>query len=189
MSEISSSKSRKSSFRLVPNQNSTPPKWLNHVLAGSWFVGLFLIYWMYQITDISLGALFKWFLFFAVIATLIPFKWVRKKIDIEYSQLIAVNIIGLGPICTSLFLVCNLLFSPSKVTSDYAIWHFERSKEPFENNFLVIDLKEKALLDQPKFRRFDYTQNIENVMNYDSIQMTISKGAFGFDVLTDYNFH
>ncbi len=189
MSEISPTKSKPIGFTISEKKEVEIPKWLNLTMAAFWFIGLFLMYWMYQITDISLGELFKWFLFFAVILTLVPFKYVRKKFEIDKSQLIALNVIGFGPIFTSLFLICNLVFSTSKVTTEYEIWHFERSKVPFENNFLVVDLKENALIDQPKFRRFDYTQHIENVMTYDSIRMTISHGAFGFDVMTDFTFH
>ena len=163
------------------------PAWLNFpfILASAWFVGLFMLYWMYQITDISFTETVKWLLVFAVAFTLVPYKYVLKIVTIEYSHLLALNVIGFGPFFTGLFLVLNMLFASPPTVKTYVIERSGRSVVPFENHFILVELENGALEAQRKFRLFDeaYSQDIRDA---GFIKYTISPGLFGYDVLEDY---
>ena len=165
------------------------PWWVTPVLAGTWFVGLFVIFWMYQTTDISLVEILKWFVLFAVVLTLIPYKWVLKFIKIEYSQLLAINFIGLGPFLTSLFLIFNSLFAPLSTTTTYGVNSFVLSDSGFENDYLFVVLEGDSLKDQPKLRRFEYSHFKIVVQESDSLELTIKKGLFGYDVRDGFRFY
>ena len=163
------------------------PSWLNFsfVLASAWFIGLFLLYGMYQYTDIHFFETIKWLFLFALAFTMIPYKLVLKVITIDYSHLLALNLIGFGPFFTGMFLLLNFVFASQTTINTYAIVDTMKSVIPFENSFIFIDLEDGALKDQRKFRRFDVAY-LDDFKEADSITYTISKGLFGYDVLNDY---
>ena len=82
-----------------------------------------------------------------------------------------------------------MVFASSPTTERHEIINFSRSKEPFENNYVVITLDHNALENQPKFRRFEYSSTLEELMKVDSISYTIQQGLFGYEVRTDYAFY
>jgi hypothetical protein len=166
-----------------------PSKFRAPILALSWFSGLILLYWMYQNTTISFLETVKWYVFFSVVFTLIPLKWIRKFAPLDFSHFLAINIIGMGPVCSGLFLTLNMVFASSPTTENHEIINFSRSKEPFENNYVVITLDHNALENQPKFRRFEYSSTLEELMKVDSISYTIQQGLFGYEVRTHYAFY
>lgn len=155
------------------------------LMALGWFAGIFLLYWMYQYTDITFTDTVKWFVFFSVILTVIPYKWILKYLTIEYSQLIALNIIGFGPMFTGLFLTLNMALADKPTVTTYAIKTTGVSSQPFENHFVMVILKDNALQKQTRFRRFDQVY-LQDFLRSDSITYTISNGLFGYDVLVDY---
>jgi len=163
------------------------PHWLNFgfILATSWFLGIFILFRMYQFTDISFTETLKWFAFFAVVVTLIPYKWVLKVVTIEYTQLLGLNIIGFGPFFTGIFLLFNMVFASNPTTNTFAITDSAPSQILFENHYIVVELEGDALKDKPKFRRFDQAY-LQDIRDSDSIIYTISSGVFGYDVLEDY---
>tara|TARA_R110002050_G_scaffold149463_1_gene276074 strand:+ start:121947 stop:122516 length:570 start_codon:yes stop_codon:yes gene_type:complete len=175
-------------LKLDQPAESPPPKWLPFAMAASWFGGLFLLFWMYSLTDISLTETLKWFAFFALILTLIPYKMTVRLLPIEFHFMVVINIMGLGPVLTSLFLVINFIFASSPVEHNHPIKHFHAGKEGFNGSDLVLVLKDNALANQKKFRSFDYGQYVDEVLDSKVYKCTIKSGLFGYDVLVDPNF-
>lgn len=154
-------------------------------MAFGWFGGIFFLYWIYQFTNISFTDILKWFAMFSLILTIIPYKWVLKFLTIEYAHLIALNIIGFGPLLTGLYLFINMVLANHPTTTTYAIESSGMSMRPFENHYMVVKLKDNALQEETRFRRFDQVYLLD-FRNSDSITYIISKGFFGYDVLVDY---
>lgn len=168
--------------------DSTAPKWIPFSMAVSWFGGLMLLFWMYNITDITLTETLKWFALFALIFTLIPYKWTVKLLPVEFHFMVVINIMGFGPIFTSLFLILNLVFASNPITQNHPIRHFHSGKEGFNVNDLVLELEGDALSNQKKFRSFEYGQYVDEVMDSENYVCTIASGFFGYDVLVDFGF-
>jgi hypothetical protein len=174
------------SLELDSIPNPEPPKWLAMVLASSWFIGLLLLFWIYSNTNISFTEILKWFAFFSLIFTLIPYKWMVKILPIDYTFMIVVNVMGLGPSFTSIFLILNMIFSTGAVTESYKIEHYYYG-EGFSKNETIIRLENHALEDMEKFRSFDPAYR-PKIQESETFTITISNGLFGYQVLEDYKF-
>lgn len=164
------------------------PRWLPMVMASSWFIGIILLFFLSSKTDISLIETLKWLVFFALIFTLIPYKWTVKLLPVEFHFMVAINIIALGPILTSMFLVLNFSFSSNPITRTSHIDYYHSGKESFNNNDVVLELEHDALQDQKSFRSFEYGHYIEEIMDHENYTYTIEEGLFGYDVLVDFEF-
>ena len=185
---LSHTKSKEQRLQWQVGNADPSHSWLIPVLAATWFIGLIVMYVMYQKTDISFTQTLKLFALFAVGFTLIPYKWILKVVQIEYSLVLGINIIGIGPLFTSLFLVLNFIFASSMVSNTYEISGCERSINPLENRYVVVVLTDDSYKNQSKLRRFDYVYKLD-ISDSDSITLTIGKGLFGYDVRVDYEFH
>lgn len=166
--------------------NPEPPKWLSMALASSWFIGLLLLFWVYSDTNISFTEILKWFAFFSLIFTLIPYKWMVKVLPIDYTFMIVVNVMGLGPIFTSIFLIVNMIFSTGAVTESHKIEHYYNG-DGFNKNQTIIRLEDSALNEMEKFRSFDPAYR-GLIKESEIFTITISKGLFGYEVMDDYKF-
>ncbi len=131
------------------------PKWIVPFLAGGWLAGLLLLYFLFNVTDITLWQTLKHLLVFSVVFTLIPYKWVVKIIPIDYQFVLILNFLALGPVCTSLFFMSNYIFAHPQQVEIVEITHYERG-EGFDNASIILDLKGQKLKEIPKFRTFDF---------------------------------
>lgn len=156
------------------------PNWVHPTIAGGWFVGLFMIIGGYSVTAITLTETLKWFLLFALIGTLIPFKHILKAVWLDYTYWIAANIIGIGPLLTGAFLLINLLFASGATDTTYAITEVPRIKSPTGGSTTIV-LENNALDDYDKFRTFTY----HDVLFKKSVTYTFKNGLFGYSVLAD----
>lgn len=173
-------------LRLDSINKDLTPKWVVPVMAGGWFTGLLLLFWIYTITDITVWETLKYLLFFSVLLTLIPYRWVVKYLPIDYSFILLLNVFGFGPILTSLFFASNFIFSNPLETKTVQIMHYKRG-EGFNASHTIINLKDNCLQNCPKFRTFDPSSR-EQIVSHKYFSYTLSKGCFGFDVLTYYDF-
>jgi hypothetical protein len=164
------------------------PRWLPMVMAASWFIGMISLFLVSSKTDISLVETLKWFTFFALLFTLVPYKWTVKLLPIEFHFMVIINIMGLGPVLTSLFLMLNLAFATNPVTKTSHIDYYHSGKEAFNGGDLVLELENDALQTQKSFRSFEYGQYIDEIVDHKNYTYTIEKGLFGYDVLVDFKF-
>lgn len=173
-------------LRLDSVDKDLTPKWVVPVMAGGWFTGLLLLFWIYTITDITIWEMLKYLLFFSVLLTLIPYRWIVKYIPIDYPFILSLNLLGFGPILTSLFFTINFLFSSHLETKTAQIIHYKNG-EGFNASHTIINLKNGYLNTCPKFRTFDSSSR-KQIVSHKYFSYTLSKGCFGFDVLTHYDF-
>ncbi|MGB0390057.1 MAG: hypothetical protein ACPGRC_01145 [Salibacteraceae bacterium] len=167
-------------------QKEDIPNWVTVFMASSFFIGLIILFWVYSYTDISIFDTIKFFVFFSVFFTLIPYKWMVKIIPVDYFFMLFINIIGLGPIFTGLFLLVNLLCTGPMLTTTSEIITVDYG-EGFNANNVVITLSNKDLSEIQKFRTFDPTKKIE-IIDSKYYNYTTADGIFGFKVLLDYHF-
>jgi hypothetical protein len=184
MVNIDNNNHKKLRFDLF-NENHTP-SWIVPTIVGAWFVGLILLFWVYSYTQVSLLNTLKYFLFFALLFTLIPYRWTVKVIPMEYHFHLILNFMGIGPVLTSLFFLLNFAFSNHPETHTVRIMNVEYG-EGFNASNTVIQLKEGQLRDAPKFRTFDSAYRLE-ILDSDDFQYTLEEGLFGYKVLSDYSF-
>lgn len=178
---------------IIPNKlgvrnNYAPSNNLLRLLAFTWFASIFALFWLYSITHITLGETLKIFLFFSVVLTLIPYQWISKFLPIDFSFMVALNFIGIGPLLTVLFLLLNLIFATNPQSHTDRITHYHRGETGFTTNDVVIQLKDKHLEEPIKFRSFDYYNTIEILETHPYFQYTIKQGAFGYDVILNTQF-
>jgi hypothetical protein len=188
MRNISPNKSPFNSLELDKIEVVDPPKWIVPTLATSWFLGLIILFWMYAITDILLIEIVKWFTLFSLLFTLIPYKWTVKILPVEFHFMIVLNVVGLGPLFTGLFMFINFLFAANPVSEIKNIISYHHGKEAFNTNDIVLELEDEALENQMKFRSFPYPDYIVEVKQSSKYQYTVKDGLFGYEVLTDYGF-
>ena len=156
------------------------------LMAASWFIGLSILFWMYSCTDIGFFELLKYFIFFSVIFTLLPYKWLVKIIPVDYYFMIIFHFLSVGPILTGVFLLLNFSITSHPVTKTKAIKSVEYG-QGFNVSSTVIELNPSQNPIPTRFRSFDSAKRIE-ILDADSFKFTIEKGLFGFDVLTSYHF-
>ena len=174
------------SLSLDGQKNFQTPKWVIPLMVGSWFLGLLLLFWMYSYTKVTIWEVIKYYVFFAVIFTLIPYKWVVKIIPVDYYFMLFVNILGFGPLFTGIFFCANFMFSNHPTTHTKMIVQVEYG-EGFESRHTIIELEGKALEKFPKFRTFDPATRTE-ILNSYAFTYTLADGLFGYKVLKDYAF-
>lgn len=162
------------------------PQWVTLFMASSWFIGLIVLFWVYQFTQITFLDTLKYLIFFSVFFTLLPYKWMVKIIPVDYLFMLLINLIGFGPLFTSIFLSLNFFITDPKSTQVSKIRNVDYG-EGWNANQTVIELEQNALENCPKFRTFDSAYRME-ILNSDSYHYTTAKGLFGFEVLTDYHF-
>ena len=188
MRNISPNKGTFNPLKMDNTSEPDAPKWLPMAMASSWFIGLILLFWLSSKTDISFTDTLKWFAFFALLFTLIPYKWMVKLLPVEYHFMVIINVMALGPIFTSLFLFLNLAFASNPVTVTSHIDYYHSGNEQFNGNDLILELENDALKEQKTFRSFEYGQYINDVVDNKNYTYTIEKGLFGYDVLVDFKF-
>ena len=168
------------------SKKDTTPKWVVPFLAGGWILGFLALYLLFNVTDISFWETLKYLLLFSVIFTLVPYKWVVKIAPIDYQFVIIINFLALGPICTSLFFLGNLLLASNPQNEIVPITHYEYGIG-FSSSKIIIDLKDGQLSNIPKFRTFDSGYSTDIAYN-ECFEYTIASGFFGYQVLTDFEF-
>lgn len=188
MRTISSYKNKLEPIKFGQVANQAPPDWIVKLLAFSWFLGMGLLFWMYGITNIELTQTFKWFAFFALVFTLIPYKYMVKLIAVDHYFMLAINVVGFGPLFTSLFLILNFTFANNSVTERVEITHFHLGKETFNQNDVVIHLENEALDSIKKFRSFSAEVYYPEILESDYYQYTLKQGLFGYEVLSEFDF-
>ena len=169
----------------LSNKDNTP-KWVVPFLAGGWFTGLLVLYYLFNVTHISIWQTLKYLLVFSVIFTLVPYKWVVKIVPIDYPFVLILNFLALGPICTSLFFIGNFLFHSSTLTETAEIVHYENG-EGFQKSSIILKLKGDKLQNIPKFRTFDASYYKE-IAYHRYLEYRLAEGLFGYQVMTDYEF-
>lgn len=184
MAEISDK--RKRNLQLDKFSEDRIPKWVIPSIAGSWFVGLIALFWVYAYTDITLLETLKYQLFFSVFFTLIPYKLMVKLIPVDHIIMLLINVLGLGPLLTSSFLLLNFFMATNPTTYTATISSVKYGKG-FNAANTVIKLQDNELDKTPKFRTFDSANRME-IIDSEYYQYTISQGLFGFDVLLDHEF-
>jgi len=170
----------------VSPQNA--PDWMVKLLALTWFIGMGFLFWIYSITDIELSQTAKWFAFFALVFTLVPYRIMYQMIPVDYYFMLVINTIGFGPFFTSLFLMLNLIFANHTVTERVRISHFHLGKDAFNQKDVVIHLENKALSNTIKFRSFSSEVYYSDINESNYFNYTIKQGLFGYDVMSDFNF-
>ncbi len=173
-------------LRLEVSKKEHTPKWVVPTMAGGWFSGLLILFWLYSVTAISIWETLKHLLFFSVSFTLIPYKWVVKFIPLDYPFIITLNFLGLGPILTSMFFLANFMLATPIETQVVQIVNTTRG-EGFSATSTVIELKNETLQDYPKFRTFDQGSHLQ-IVTYPYFSYTLSNGLFGYPVLSTYDF-
>lgn len=177
MSQITISKDKSSAFR-SPQQKKDIPSWVAPSIAGFWFIGLFLIWNAYFQTEITWVETSKWYLFFALTGTLIPYKFIIKYVWLEYTYWITAHIVGVGPILTGFFLLLNLTFTGQPSSETYQITEVQ-VPESQEYTIITVKLEDNALEHHPKFRTFDYYQ----IRYHKSITYVFTEGIWGYRVM------
>ena len=162
------------------------PKWVVPFLVGGWFVGLLVLYFLFNLTHISIWQTLKYLLAFSVIFTLVPYKWVVKLVPIDYPFVLILNFFALGPVFTSLFFIGNFLLASPPVTKTAKIIHYAHG-EGFQSSSIVIKLEGNELQNTPKFRTFDASYYKEIAYN-PYVEYSIAEGFFGYQILTHYDF-
>ena len=188
MRTISSYKNKLEPINFGQVANPDPPDWIVKLLAFSWFFGLGLLFWMYGKTNIELTQTFKWFAFFALVFTLIPYKVMVRFIAVDYYFMLAINLVGFGPLFTSIFLILNFAFANHTVTERVEITHFHLGKETFNQNDVVIHLENDALVNIKKFRSFSAEVYYPEIKESDYFKYTLKQGLFGYEVLSEFDF-
>lgn len=168
--------------------NPDPPNWIVKVMVASWFLGLISLFIVYEYTDISFFETVQWFVIFALAFTLIPYKWTVKILPVEFHFMVVINIVGIGPLLTSLFLIVNLAFSSNPVTETKKILDYHHGKEGFAQNDVIIVLEDKTLQNHQKFRSYASGQYANEVFHSSYFTYTVSDGLFGYKVLNEFEF-
>lgn len=153
----------------------------------AFFVGFGLILGFYSITIITLYTLLKLLFTLCAIGLLIPRKWYTKKLQLINYEVYIVNILGVGPFLTGLFLVLNFMLPRNTSTTKHEITErlLEQTKEGKVT--LYLTLKNNAYNNNPKIIEFD-GKSVVDATNHNYLQITTKKGLFGFDVISEKTF-
>lgn len=170
-------------------QYKDPTRIVNILMASGWFFGMFLIFYIFPFTEISFLKIFILFAFFALTATLIPYKYVQKVLPVDYWHVIAVNVAGIGPLCTGLFLLVNMQFAVNPITYRYEIKGFSHNRESFKVNSVTMKLSGDNLESHPDFKIVDYPTYKTNLLEKDSVKITLSDGLLGYTVFEGIEFY
>ena len=188
MRTISSNKNKLEPVRFDFNKNQDTPDWLVKLLALSWFIGMGLLFWMFGVTNIELSQTFKLFAFFALVFTLIPFRFMQRIIAVDYYFMIAINVVGFGPLFTSLFLLLNFTFTEPIITEKSQITRYHLGKETLNQNDVIIHLENDALENIKKFRTFSSEVYYNEIKTSKYFRYTLSHGLFGYEVISNTKF-
>jgi len=147
----------------------------------AFFIGFILCFSFYSCTLISTFQLSKFFIGFTVVGFLIPLKYYQKWFHFIKYETIIFNIVGVGPFLTGLFLLLNFVFSSNPFTHQYKIEKIYFEGDGSYRSVNVI-LENNLFADEPKIINID-DLNPHDLEGNISLQFTIKKGLFGFDVI------
>ncbi len=146
------------------------------------FIGLGLIIGFYDFTFVTFLGITKVFLGFAVVGFIIPLKLYQRWFHFIKYEVIIFNVIGVGPLFSGLFFVFNFLFSHSPQVYDFEIVSRQNINEKIV--FQISD--EKPLLPEKAYQ-FN-SLSWEEMMGKRTLEITVEKGAFGFEVIKERRF-
>ena len=150
------------------------------------FVGIFTIVGLYNVTLISFFTLTQFIVGFMVVGFLIPLRFYSKWFHFIKYETIIFNVMGVAPFLTGLFLVLNFL-----IVSDAKTEEFKIEKLYFgENNKTMakgVILEGNAYADEPKIVEVDKTESLKMYFN-SHLRITLAKGLFGLEVIKDKEF-
>jgi hypothetical protein len=147
------------------------------------FLGLLLIIALYSVTIISFYTILKFLVGFAIVGFLIPLKYYQKWFQFIKYEMIIFNVIGVAPFMTGLILLVNFLIISESRTELHNI-----EKAYFDSGrFVGIVLENNAYADESRIVEFSDKSLIE-IRRYKSLQITLNKGLFGFDVIEKRDF-
>jgi len=144
------------------------------------FVGALLILGLYSITIISFYTISKLLVGFAIAGFLIPLKYYNKWFHFIKYEMIIFNIIGVAPLFTALLFVLNFIIPLSTTTQDYKIEdiYFEAGE------FMGVVLENNAFANEDRIVGFS-GKNPIGIKRHKTLRLTLSKGIFGFEVVTN----
>jgi len=145
------------------------------------FLGVGMCLYLYSITLINFLQFSKILIGFTVAGFLIPLKLYERWLHFIKYETIIFNIIGVGPFFTGLFLLFNLIFSTNEFTHRYRIDKVYRNGEDGYQSLGVI-LEDNVFSGEPKIVELTDEEFLA-IYKKKSLLLTVSNGAFGFDVI------
>lgn len=111
-----------------------------------------------------------------------------RIIAVDYYFMLAINLVGFGPLFTSLFLILNFAFATHSITEKVEINRSHLGKQKFNQNDVVIHLENGALNDIKKFRSFSAEVYYPQIKESAYFKYTLKQGLFGYEVLSEFGF-
>lgn len=148
----------------------------------AYFIGFSLVVFFYSQTLIDLFSLSKFYVGFAVIGFLIPLRLYSKWFHIIKYEMIIINLIGIGPLLTGIFLLLNFIFSSNPKQVTYEIRGIE-----VKGMDVHLDLSPKISSENQKIKIVSDLDFSENAMS-DSVEITTAHGLFGYIVIKNRRF-
>lgn len=162
--------------------------WSHTLMLVGLFVGGLVTLAIAQFTVIETIDLWRMYIICGASGLLIPYRFYRKKLKLEYLEMVLGGLLGVGPIIMSFVLALNMLFAGTPQHMRFQIVHIEYIEKAFlSNNDVIIHLEGNAFEDIPELRSFDVYKTPEAV-TYQHITYTIADGLFGFKVLKEIKF-
>lgn len=144
----------------------------------AFFVGTAITMLLYPLTFITGFDLTKIILGFALLGFLVPVKFYSKAFDFVNYEVVILNLLGIGPFFTALFLTINFLITTETSVNTYEFNSFVKNANDIE--LLIIEntpqLPQKAFICSP---------SILHEMRGNFLEITIEKGLFGVEVIKD----
>jgi hypothetical protein len=144
------------------------------------FVGLLLILSLYSVTLISFYTITKLLVGFAISGFLIPLKYYQKWFNFIKYEMIVFNVIGVSPFFTAILLLLNFLIPLSTIVQDYKIdkIYFDDGK------FMGVVLENNTYANEERIVEFS-DRNPNSVKYKSFLRLTLNKGIFGFEVVSE----
>lgn len=152
------------------------------VAVFGFFIGFGLLFFLFPLTLINFFKLSQFYIGFTVIGLIVPLRFYQKWFQFIKYEMILFNILGAGPMLTSLFLLSNLLITTNEQTINYKIIGCKISGQ-------TIELKLNSEIEKinPKITTMSDV-NMEEFITAKSIDITLAKGIFGLMVIKDRSF-
>jgi hypothetical protein len=150
------------------------------------FVGLISTLALYSVTLIDLYTISKFWIGFTIVGFLIPLKYYQKWCDFIKYEMIIFNVLGVGPFLMALFLTLNYAISTDTISQKYKV---EKLYYEGDDNAKYMGV----ILEGNIYSGVEKVTGVTDIQASQLsikpfLQLTISKGIFGFEVLKEKEF-